>query len=326
MIETPPQPPTLPTEPPPVVRPKPPRPSPIRTIAIYFFFIFIGAALIAPRLHASAQFLAQEISPRFYWLATQPFHRYVNRCLLILALIALPSFFKALGVRSIKDLGLPFTARRCVESLQGFIWGFVTLAVATALLAGSDIRVFDFEHSPASWKNHFKNAALAALVVAVIEELIFRGAIFGALRRSHRFWAAAILSSALYALLHFFEKPENPRYIEWNSGLYVLADMLRGFTNWNTLIPAFLNLTLVGLLLARAFDRTGSLYFSIGLHAGLVFWLKSFGFLTNPKLPNASSFWGTDKLVDGWITTLVLGLLFLLIDRSSLAHQKPIEP
>ena len=82
------------------------------------------------------------------------------------------------------------------------------------------------------------------------------------------------------------------------------------------MIPAFLNLTLIGVLLALVFERTGSLLFSIGLHAGLVFFLKTLNFVTIPSPHAATWFWGTNKIIDGWAATLVLIVTFALVQKT----------
>jgi hypothetical protein len=97
---------------------------------------------------------------------------------------------------------------------------------------------------------------------------------------------------------------------------------LRGFDDLHALVPGFFNLTLAGLLLALAYQRTGNLYFSIGLHAGWIFWLKFYGFLTTPLAANVW-FWGTEKLIDGWLAFLVLTLAFFLLLRWLPAKPEP---
>ncbi len=53
-------------------------------------------------------------------------------------------------------------------------------------------------------------------------------------------------------------------------------------------------------VLRWAYQRTGALYFSIGLHAGWIFWLKSYKLVTQPAVGANSTLWGTDNLIDGW--------------------------
>jgi hypothetical protein len=69
-------------------------------------------------------------------------------------------------------------------------------------------------------------------------------------------------------------------------------------------------------MLALAYQRTGNLYFSIGLHAGWIFWLKSFGFLTRATAGANAWFWGTSRLIDGWAALIMLGLAYCLFIKS----------
>ncbi|MGZ8939912.1 MAG: CPBP family glutamic-type intramembrane protease, partial [Limisphaerales bacterium] len=110
--------------------------------------------------------------------------------------------------------------------------------------------------------------------------------------------------------------PEHVGRVHWDSGLAVLGQMLAGFTNFDAMIPAFFNLMLVGCLLAMVFERSGSILFPIGLHAGFVFWVKTLNFVTDPVKGEVSAFWGSDKVIDGWATSLALVLIFLLLERT----------
>jgi hypothetical protein len=88
--------------------------------------------------------------------------------------------------------------------------------------------------------------------------------------------------------------------------------MLRGFADFHALVPGFFNLTLVGILLGLAYQRTGNLYFSVGLHAGWIFWLKTYGAFTTDSAGEKIWFWGSGKMIDGWLAFFVLlATLFL---------------
>lgn len=297
--------------------------SPAAVILLYLIVVFIGAALIAPRLYASAQFL-ESISYRFSFLADAPFHRFVSRCLLLLAILGLPTLFRALNLKP-SLLGLKLSLRNLVAWILGFGWAFVALAILGALLITFEARLLDLEHPGAAWTRHLKNAALAALMVSILEELLFRGALFGSLRQTQSFFAAAFCSSSLYALLHFLEKPEFTGRVEWTSGFTVLGGMLAGFANWDAMIPAFLNLTLLGFIFALVFERSSSLFFPIGLHAGIVFFVKSLAFVTDERTPGGTRLWGSDKFTDGWMTTFILLLIFLIIERT-VPPRKAVDP
>jgi len=84
------------------------------------------------------------------------------------------------------------------------------------------------------------------------------------------------------------------------------------------------SLTLAGILLGLAYQRTGNLYFSIGLHAGWIFWLKVYGAFTAGAPHAATWFWGTGKMVDGWLALWVL--LFTLAIFKFLPLGRTREP
>lgn len=283
----------------------------LRALFSYLAAVFLGAALVAPWIYLVAQNAAPDS-----FLAKQPFHRYVSRLLIVFALAGLFPLARDLRQLGFVPAPLGLTRDRLHHCLHGFVWGFGAIAIAAGLALIFGARAPDFDHSTASWLKHLKNAALAAVAVGLIEEVLFRGALFGGLRRREGFLTAALISSLLYAILHFFERPETPYRIHWYSGLVVLGQMMRGFADWQALIPGLLNLTLVGAALCLAFERTRSLFFSFGMHAGLIFWVKSFGFVTRPSADANLWLWGGDKLVDGWSTFALLAVVCLALHRT----------
>ena len=283
---------------------------PLRALGVYGVVVFAGGALLAPGLHWACQYGAARV-PGWDALAQIPFHRIVNRSLLLLALLGLWPLLRSLRANSWTAVGLAGTGPRGRNLAVGLVLGFLTFAciAAPVLLAGA--RKLDFSHS-LPWVLKCASSALGtAVAVACLEELLFRGAIFGALRRVYRWPAALVLSSAIYALVHFFEKPPQAAGITWTSGWVVLAQMFRGFVQLDHLVPGFFTLTFAGMILGLAYQRTGALYCPIGFHASWVFWLKIYGAMTDSQ-PGANVwFWGAGKLIDGWLALLVLGLVFV---------------
>lgn len=80
------------------------------------------------------------------------------------------------------------------------------------------------------------------LVGPVLEEVLFRGVIFRALRSALTFWLAALIASTVFALIHV---PD--------------AGGLEGF------VPRLLT----GLMFCGLFERTGVPYPAIAVHAAL---------------------------------------------------------
>ena len=74
----------------------------LRALVIYIVVVFIGGALLAPWLY----WLAQTGAHSFPQIAGAPFHRFVDRSLLLLALAGLWPLLRALGATSWRETGL----------------------------------------------------------------------------------------------------------------------------------------------------------------------------------------------------------------------------
>ena len=287
---------------------------PLRSVLIYLGIVFLGGALLAPWLYRLTQTGAMT-SPALQKLAEQPFHRFVNRSLLALAILGLVPLLRSIGVNSWRAAGLGRGVGIWRQAARGGAFGFGSLALVALLAWAVGARRLNPDPSAVQILQQILGAMLTAAFVATMEELVFRGALFGALRQAWRWPQALVISSLMYGLVHFFQQPEPPTEVGWASGLALLPRMLRGFGEFEQLIPGLLNLTLAGLTLGLAYQRTGSLYFSIGLHAGWIFWLKIYGFLTRDAAGANAWLWGTHKLIDGWLALIVLSLVFLVLCR-----------
>lgn len=281
--------------------------------------MFVGGALLAPWLY----WLAQSVAASLPKLAAEPFHRYVNRSLLVLALAGLWPLLKALGARTPADLGLVQPSGQGKRLAAGLAFGFLSLAgvAGVALLAGA--RVLPEEFAVGKLAGKLAGAVATAAVVATLEEILFRGGMFGGLKRVLDWRWAAILSSAVYALVHFLARTQHEGEVRWWSGLELLPQMLAGFGDWHLLVPGFFNLTLAGALLALAYQRTGNLYCSIGIHAGWIFWLKSYGNFSVPVAGANVWLWGSTKMIDGWFAAIVLSVMLLALFK--LFARKPTD-
>lgn len=270
----------------------------------YLGAVFLGGALLAPMLYWMTQSAVEHL-PALREIAYQPFHRYVNRCFLILAIIGLWPLAKFAHLSRHEVGWLPARDWRKLL-LTGLAVGFASLALPAlgAVLAGG--RQWFWPGELSLTLRHLGNALGAAVVVSVLEETVFRGVLFSVLRKHGPGWSSVIFSSAIFALVHFFERSEHTGEVRWNSGLALLPLMLRGFGAWDQLVPGFFSLFVAGIILARAFQLSGSLYVSLGVHAGWIFWLKTFNFFTRETAAGASWFWGAGRLTDGWAALAVL--------------------
>ena len=278
------------------------------TLVIYLVAVFVGGALLAPWLYWLVQHAAQD----FPKIAGAPFHRYLDRSFLILALAGIWPLLNALGAKSVRDMGITPPYGNSRKFSGGLALGFFSLAVVAGIAVAFGGRVFAQNLTAHKIVGTVFSAIVTAAIVATLEEILFRGGIFGGLRRVIYWPFALAVSSVIYALVHFLKPAEFTGAIAWNSGLALLPQILAGFADFHALIPGFFNLTLAGILLGLAYQRTGNLYFSIGLHAGWIFWLKIYGAFTADAPSAAVWFWGTGKMIDGWLAFLVLaGTLFI---------------
>jgi membrane protease YdiL (CAAX protease family) len=282
---------------------------PLRALLIYTLVVFVGGALLAPWLYQ----LVYALAPASH-LAQNPFHRYVDRCLLGLALIGIWPLLRALGATSWRDVGFVKPCGQCKRLGAGFVLGFGSLACVAAIVLAAHGRQINPNLTAGRVCKGLASAAGTAIVVAVLEELLFRGGIFGALRKVWNWRTALVVSSMIYAIVHF-QKAELTGPVTWSSGLELLPHMLAGYGNLQSMICSFLSLTLAGISLGFAYQKTGNLYFSIGLHAGWIFWLKFYGLVTNSVAEGSPWLWGTDRMIDGWLALFVLAGAFLVLIR-----------
>ncbi len=278
---------------------------PLRSLAWYLLAVLFLGALLAPGLQALAVWGGHHL-PFLAPPAEGSFHRVVHRALLLVALLGLWPLLRGLNIRSWSGVGLVRPAGQWPRLAAGFAVGFGSLAVVALLAVAVGARSLAVDPH---WASSLLAAALSAGVVAVVEEILFRGALFGALRQAHHWLVALVVSSGVYALVHFFQRAPSSGPVTWSSGFVTLGQMFRGFVEFEVLVPGFFTLTLAGVILGLTYHRTGNLYGSIGLHAGWIFWLKSYAVLTDAQPATHPWLWGSARLIDGWLAFVVLAAL-----------------
>jgi membrane protease YdiL (CAAX protease family) len=285
----------------------------ISLLTVYLAAVFGGGALLAPWLYWLARWGAAHWAA-LAGLANNPFPRFVLRAMLGLAVVLLWPLLRACGMLGAREIGLAKGGRPARNAAAGFAIGFASLAFATALAVVCGGRTPNLSRSGPELFYGVLGATATAVVVALIEELIFRGALFGILRKTCAWPAALAASSAVYAAVHFLQKAGSPQTIDWLSGIRTLPELFRipaeGFA------PAFFTLLLAGAILALVYQRTGTLFMSIGLHAGWIFWLSAYRLLTREAPAGTRAIWGSDKLIDGWLPFLILTLVLAVMWRA----------
>jgi len=291
---------------------------PLAALVIYITVVFVGGALLAPELY----WLVQSAAQTFPSLADAPFHRFVTRAILILALAGLWPLMRALGAKSTADLGIVKPTGQWKKLFAGLAVGFVSLAVVAAITIAFGARTCPDHFAAGKVASKLASAIATAAVIGSLEEILFRGGLFGGLQRVFDWRLSLIVSSAIYAIVHFFAPTRHEGAVVWTSGLALLPQMLAGFGDLHALVPGFFNLTLAGALLVLAFQRTGNLYFPVGLHAGWIFWLKSYGAFTTETAQANMWLFGSKAMIDGWLACGVLVATLLVLPRLTFSFAK----
>lgn len=225
-----------------------------------------------------------------WWLVglafDQPIHRVMHRIAMLVAFIGLIWMFRHWRVANKDALGYSLPRREFFKQLLiGLVCGFAIMLPLMLTLFGLDIRNLkpDFDWSFVALVAAVASGLLSGLVIALIEETFFRGALFSAVRRESGVALAIVLPSLLYASVHFLGgRLRLPRdQIEWSTGFDVLAKLLERYAMPFDLVDSFVALFAVGVLLSLVRLRTNAIAACMGLHAA---WVCTISFVRDVSL------------------------------------------
>ncbi|MDD4932326.1 MAG: CPBP family intramembrane metalloprotease [Methylacidiphilaceae bacterium] len=229
-------------------------PSPLPAFLVYLLTIFLAATLLSPAIHA----LLHRLYPA-------PPGRTFRRVLEMSALLLLLPFRKHLGIRSWRDIGFsrPVLRPFLWGCLLGFASGLVCLLpLALHSLAGHQAGIHLDPASLAVWMGR-------GMLVALSEELLFRGIFFSILLRGLGPFPGLLASALLFCLAHYLRADpaasEGP--LTLFSGWDLLSAHLAPILSFAWFDLQGLLLFSVGTALAAAYLVTGSLWLPIGIHA-----------------------------------------------------------
>lgn len=282
-----------------------------RALLIVIFGVIVISCVVTPALFV----LLGQLYPEFPW----PYSRVFDRVILLVAILMLVWQRKNLSLPDFKSLFGNRTRR----------WLFI--AVGFVVSAGGALSVLPLVIRPEHgltwsraveagvWFERVGKVLLTAVVVSLLEELIFRGALYQSVRKKLPELAAAASVSFGYAIVHFLAP--NKEFA------VTTANPIVGFEYFGTLLMRLLEpgivtgifgLWLVGMVLCEAVKRTGGLFLSLGLHAGWIFAAKASMYLTT-ELPGAVFPSGVGRryflvtMPEVWATILAAWVLVILV-------------
>lgn len=226
-----------------------------------------------------------------------------------------------LKIQSLSQLGLKPSRQWHCDFARGALIAVASVIAVAFFMSVLDVFTPFFRLSLSTALQRSVKALLTALTVGFLEEIFFRGVIFKGLLEDCKLPAALAVSSLFYAGIHFLKPADDiplAAFDPW-AGMRYLAGAFEPFLD-PTLLSGLLGLFLIGLVLSYAFSRTGSLYLSIGLHAGWVFGLKTIRVYGDFRREDLGWLFGSSepKLVSGvagWIVILAVGVAIHWITR-----------
>lgn len=244
--------------------------------------IFVSVFVLALLLGAIA---AYPVYSALGYFSDMEFHRVISRTTLCSGLVLSILYLRFNGLLSLQRIGWQSEVHSKKQIfIRGFALGILVIFLLDALLLLLGIYQFDsaVDTSFKSLAWVILKALLSGLLVGLIEETIFRGALFGGLRKQTNASVALVATSVLYAGVHFLKYRAVPADVEigWLTGIEIFPAALFRFSNPVT-IDSFLTLLILGFLFAFIRIRSNSIIPCIGLHAGIVASLKVLNYLTN---------------------------------------------
>ncbi|MES2308643.1 MAG: CPBP family intramembrane glutamic endopeptidase [Verrucomicrobiota bacterium] len=244
-----------------------------------------------------------------------PFYRYINRCLMISAVVMLFVFRHGFRLEPRwKSLGFDWD----IDTLRQ-IWSGIIIGGLTILFVVTMEWMIGVRHGGGSWEfihvaTSLLQGILTAILVAPLEEFLFRWMIQGRLTQPLMEWKGIMIGAFIFAVVHLFKVPPSfrPTNVEWYSGFQGIYLMFGPLLDIEGFGVKLLSLWFVGITLGILVLRTGTLWASIALHGVWIFVIQVTSKLTVIP-PGIESFWLSRDIISGGIAMFTLAILTVVI-------------
>jgi membrane protease YdiL (CAAX protease family) len=277
-------------------------------VATFYAVVWFLAAAVFAALLVHASPLFPKIGQYFYKNPGRVF----SRIRLILCLIFLPKFLKICRLSPIETIGF----RKI--SWKNFFLVFaigITFVAAILLWEGNGHAVVIGTIAAPTLVFNFAKFVLAAGIIGLIEETIFRGFVFNLLARDYGKIPATIVASLFFALCHS-DRAIAPQIPRVDAAFFsVFKELILSFFVFFRTIDwtIFFNLTMFGMVLSVLLLKFRSLLFPIAFHFGVVLALmnvRQLEKITRLAAPHAPS---AVKILNSWTTFTLQGILLLCL-------------
>ena len=272
----------------------------------------LGGMLIAPPVFNALLRLGRSVEG-WEGLRNLEFDSVVGRCVILCLVLSLYPAMRVAGMRNAGALGLT----PCKNKFQ--LWyigvGLGVLSLLAVVLIGWATGAY-YWHADDKIKSVGKVLSIVAGAIAVgfFEEMLFRGLLFGGLRRNIGLWAAAIVSSLLFMLVHFARPvaPITPTFGHWDAGLKMFQHMFYTGHVTSHYFPFMLTLFLMGVVLCLVYERHQNILMAVGLHTGWVLVIRLSGYLYNRNGEQYPVLFSDSELISKTYLSLFVAIGFLV--------------
>lgn len=293
----------------------------------------ILGAILAPPLYVGGKHVVAQGWLEGTWfdglngsLSRAKFPRYFNRAILISGLLLLWPVLKWINASKKKDSSGKRPLRESLHLEPNPAWwrhwlvGFCVAGGSLLLLGWIYVSLgwYESKDSGKALISVLLSALGTGVAVGLLEEFVFRGALYGLLWKVLKPKALYFSVAFFFAVVHFFHGPGKVDIdpVAWSSGFSMIGRtfgfFFSRFADPNVLAAEFAVLFSIGLLLGYCREKTSSLWLPIGLHAGWVFGVKTLSSLTQRAFqPGEMMPWLGDSLRIGVVSCLVVCLTWL---------------
>lgn len=225
----------------------------------------------------SACFLGCLIAYPIYFVTELEFERVLSRSILVCVVLFFYPAAKYLHFNNPEDLGF-VAANRTKTIYKAWLLGIAMLLPLSIFFISCGFRIWEplAEQSFPSATTAIALAISSGLVIALVEETLFRGAIQTVLKAKFNSIIAIIIVSVIYSSVHFLQAPElsASNNIQWYSGFILFISAFKPLLSIHLDWDSWLALFMAGIFLSIVRLRTNNLFWCIGLHAGWVAHIK----------------------------------------------------
>ncbi len=247
-----------------------------------------------------------------------PFPRIFDRTVMVTFFAAILLAARRLELRKLLSRGFARPFQELSRSIRGFA---VAIAVVAILFVAAFVLGGRAPATIGAVLVRVPGYLLSGVVVAIIEEGFFRAFLLGGMEGDFGSRGALLASSAIYAVAHLVRAPAR-FYVtgfEPLAGVHSLSSSTAQLAHPIAILPSLLGLFLLGIVLGAAFIVTGTVYFSAGLHAGLVLGAKLWPKLVAGRaaIPPWLAGYGGFPLISGVAAWAAAILILLALRRLS---------